>query len=327
MTDRMVGLTACSKSKRGEDEPDREFAARDLYDSWLFDGRTKALETHCDEWAIFSAEHGYVEPADQLTYYDKRITELDPEERRTLAEDIVEALPEADRLMILMGRDYAEPLKAALPDGVEVWDPLEGVCLFDQRSELKDLASQSEQARLLTDGGRDTAGDQQVPLCHKFGCPDLADVAVIRTASIKERPRAYCEDHIPTESPNTDWLGIRRWPAAEAFAVETVYAYRSGDILHLEHPDGSEAICGHFETGPKRYCLSIGVPDGCRLCGACCDAKAWAESVDEDVARRWIRGVREIATQFETVKRQAGSPKYRYPTPDAREMHQIAEGI
>lgn len=143
-----VGLVACSKSKRGEDDRERAFPARELYDSWLFDGRAEAVEAHCEEWAIFSAEHGYVEPDDQLTWYDKRITELSPEERRELAAEVVEELPEADELMILMGRDYAKPLKAELPDDVEVWDPLEGVGLFDQRGELRDLAAETTQATL-----------------------------------------------------------------------------------------------------------------------------------------------------------------------------------
>jgi len=143
-----VGLVACSKSKRGEGNPERAFPARELYDSWLFDGRAEAVEAHCEEWAIFSAEHGYVEPDDQLTWYDKRITELSPEERRELAAEVVEELPEADELMILMGRDYAKPLKAELPADIEVWDPLEGVGLFDQRGELRDLAAETTQATL-----------------------------------------------------------------------------------------------------------------------------------------------------------------------------------
>lgn len=143
-----VGLVACSKSKRGEDDPERAFPARELYDSWLFDGRVEAVEAHCEEWAIFSAKHGYVEPDDELTWYDKRITKLSSDERRDLAAEVVEQLPETDRLMILMGRDYAKPLKAALPEDIEVWDPLEGVGLFDQRGELRDLADETTQTTL-----------------------------------------------------------------------------------------------------------------------------------------------------------------------------------
>lgn len=148
------GLIACSKSKRGEDNPEREFRAEDLYDSWLFDGRVRAAKANCEAWAIFSAEHGFVRPNDQLTYYDKRITELTPEERRELAAGVIAELPQMDRLMILMGRDYATPLMAVLPDHIEVWDPLEGVQLFDQRGKLRDLAASTEQTTLADGSGK-----------------------------------------------------------------------------------------------------------------------------------------------------------------------------
>lgn len=190
----LVGLVGCSKSKRGEDEPEREFPARDLYDSWLFDGRVEAVTAHCDEWAIFSAEHGYVEPDDQLTWYDTRITDLDPEERRELAEDVVHELPETDRLMILMGRDYADPLKAALPKGVDVWDPLEGVVLFDQRGALRDLATASEQTKFVTDGGTPSGGTYQNPYEEKIAGKTEIDwqCAVAANDEFDEEDPEYC---------------------------------------------------------------------------------------------------------------------------------------
>lgn len=163
------GLIACSKGKQGEDNPDREFRAEDLYDTWLFDGRARAAKANCEAWAIFSAKHGYVDPDDRLTWYDKRITELTPEERRELAAEVVEELPETDCLMILMGRDYAEPLKVVLPDRIEVWDPLEGVRLFDQRGELRDLATSTEQMTLADGSGQYSTGTEQCfhPECDR----------------------------------------------------------------------------------------------------------------------------------------------------------------
>lgn len=144
----MVGLTACSKSKQGEHNPNREYPAQELYDSWLFDSRTAALETHCDVWGVFSAKHGYLAPDDEVSYYDLRIDELSETEKRELAREVVDEMPDGDRLMILMGRGYADPLIEALPDEVDVWDPLEGIGLFNQRSELKELAHESTQATL-----------------------------------------------------------------------------------------------------------------------------------------------------------------------------------
>ncbi|WP_230458932.1 DUF6884 domain-containing protein [Haloarcula sp. K1] len=140
MTDHVIGITACSKSKRGGPDSVEPFPARDLYDSWLFDGRVAALEANCDRWCIMSAKHGYVEPNDEIAWYDQEMSDLPEEEQRKRAEDVARNVTEADRVMILMGRNYAEPLKSALPDSIEVKDPLEGVGLFDQRKELDDLA-------------------------------------------------------------------------------------------------------------------------------------------------------------------------------------------
>lgn len=196
------GLVACSKSKCGGGELDREFPAEDLYDSWLFDGRVRAVKAHCSDWAIFSAKHGYVEPDDRLTWYDKRITELDPEDRRELAADVAADLPNVDRVMILMGRDYANPLKAALPDDIDVWDPLEGVALFDQRAELRDLASTTEQARLVTDGGRaacDTETDRFEPGWYVIAEPHQDPAKVV--AGPMDHDAAESRAHFET-APN-----------------------------------------------------------------------------------------------------------------------------
>lgn len=142
MTESIIGITACSKSKKGGPDSDETYPARELYDSWLFDGRVKALKAHCDRWCIFSAKHGYVEPDDELAWYDRQLSDLPEEEQRERAAAVARNVRDADRVMILMGRDYADPLKEALPNGIEVDDPLEGVGLFDQRSELADLADQ-----------------------------------------------------------------------------------------------------------------------------------------------------------------------------------------
>lgn len=172
MSDEVVfGVTACSKSKRGgpDDEVDIEtdlyeswsgveqttdstetYPARELYDSWLFDGRVKALEAHCDEWCIFSAKHGYVEPDEELAWYDVRLSELSSDEQRKRARDVAENITDADRVMILMGREYADVLKEVLPDGLPVWDPLEGVGLYDQGSELADLIEEGRPTTQVT---------------------------------------------------------------------------------------------------------------------------------------------------------------------------------
>jgi hypothetical protein len=136
----VVGITACSKSKKGSPESDKTYPAEELYDSWLFDGRVDALRANCDRWCIFSAKHGYVEPDDELAWYDCKLSELDDLTQLERANDVAENVTDADRVMILMGRTYANPLMDVLPDSITVDDPLEGVQLFDQRSALDELA-------------------------------------------------------------------------------------------------------------------------------------------------------------------------------------------
>lgn len=136
----IIGITACSKSKSVDSDFQGEIEAQHLYDSWLFDARRDALETNCDEWAIFSGKFGYVEPDEMLPWYDQQISELPEEQQWELAEDAAANVRHADKVLILMGRDYAEKLKDALDASVTIWDPLEGVQLFDQRGKLKELA-------------------------------------------------------------------------------------------------------------------------------------------------------------------------------------------
>jgi len=126
--DPTFGLIACSKTKRGKSEQDRKFKANRLYDSWLFNRRMNAVKEHCEEWAVMSAKHGLLMPDDKVSWYDKEISELSTDEKEQLVSDVVDSLPnDIDGLMILMGREYADPLKEKLPDDIEVWDPLEGM--------------------------------------------------------------------------------------------------------------------------------------------------------------------------------------------------------
>lgn len=149
----VIGVTACSKSKiGGPDEDIGEVEAQDLYDSWLFDGRVEALKANCDAWYIFSGKYGFLEPDDPVKWYNQRLDNLPIEEQRELAEDVAEnvAAKGADTVLILMGRTYADRLMEALDDDIKVWDPLEGVQLFDQRGELDALAASGEKGGQTT---------------------------------------------------------------------------------------------------------------------------------------------------------------------------------
>ncbi len=143
------GIIACSKSKNGENNKDRQFRAENLYDSWLFNGRVSAVKNHCDEWCIMSAKHGHLAPSDKVSWYDLAIDSLPYEDRLDRANDVVDNIPpETEEVMVLMGRTYFEPLEEVLPESIDIWDPLEGVQLFDQRSKLKELADERNQQTL-----------------------------------------------------------------------------------------------------------------------------------------------------------------------------------
>lgn len=149
----VIGITACSKSKIGGPDADiGKVEAQNLYDSWLFDGRVEALKANTDEWCIFSGKYGFLEPDDLVEWYNQRLDDLPVEEQRELAEDVAEnvAAKGAEKVLILMGRTYANRLMEALDDDIEVWDPLEGVQLFDQRGELDELAKSGDKGGQTT---------------------------------------------------------------------------------------------------------------------------------------------------------------------------------
>lgn len=149
----VIGITACSKSKIGGPDADiGKVEAQDLYDSWLFDGRVEALKANADEWCIFSGKYGFLEPDDHVEWYNQRLDDHPIEKQRELAEDVAEnvAAKGADTVLILMGRTYADRLLEALDNDIDVWDPLEGVQLFDQRSELDALAQSGSDSTQTT---------------------------------------------------------------------------------------------------------------------------------------------------------------------------------
>lgn len=151
--ERIIGITACSKSKKGgEDSPIKQMQAQDRYDSWLFDSRVEALEAHCDDWIIFSGKFGCLEPDDLIEWYDQELGNQPEEKQQELANDVACYVEEAGatKVLILMGRDYAEPLKTALSEDIEIWDPLEGVELFDQQGKLKELAEKGRDTTQTT---------------------------------------------------------------------------------------------------------------------------------------------------------------------------------
>lgn len=128
-------------------------------------------------WGILSAEHGLVRPEDWLEPYDTYIGNVDSE---AWAEEVLDVLlDDLDRLddptvTIFAGSKYVDPL---VPDleakGYEVLDPLRGLMPGERMSELDEMAAETEQTKLVTDGGvEDDSGTPHSVLvdCKKDGC-------------------------------------------------------------------------------------------------------------------------------------------------------------
>jgi hypothetical protein len=82
-----IGLIGCVKSKRTS-----RARAKDLYTSPLFLGRRRFVESTCDRWFILSAEHGLVNPEEDLDPYDKTLTKASVSERRAWSRNVFASL-------------------------------------------------------------------------------------------------------------------------------------------------------------------------------------------------------------------------------------------
>jgi hypothetical protein len=105
-------LVGCGAAKR-----DERSAARDLYTSTYFAKKRAYAETVGDEWAILSAEHGLVEPTEELDPYETHIDDLDADALDRLAHKIGMELihwlgvtEPGDEIVVLAGRSYVDPL-------------------------------------------------------------------------------------------------------------------------------------------------------------------------------------------------------------------------
>lgn len=104
---RRIGLVGCVAKKLPH--PAR---ARDLFISQLFAGRVSHVAAHCDEWLILSAEHGLIEPDQELAPYDEALKSLPAAERRAWSDRVLRQLRErlgsleGLRFEVHAGREY-----------------------------------------------------------------------------------------------------------------------------------------------------------------------------------------------------------------------------
>ena len=109
-------VQSCSASKN---EPAETVPALQLYSGYFFKIIKKAMRdgvyTDSIDLRILSAEHGIVEPNQEIGFYDRR---MDSERAERLAPQISEQLSGTienghDKLLINVGREYREALQKA----------------------------------------------------------------------------------------------------------------------------------------------------------------------------------------------------------------------
>jgi len=165
-------IVGCGSAKRSRN---CRYEARELYTSTYFEKKREYAETVGDQWAILSAEHGLIAPTEQIKPYETSIDDLDDRALDELAHEVGMDLidwihyvqtqgVEVDRVVVLAGKRYLEPLREreTFDAGPEVAYPLQQKDLGgigEQMSWLNERsnAADTQQQRLITDGGRETA--------------------------------------------------------------------------------------------------------------------------------------------------------------------------
>ena len=136
---RPLYLVACSAAKLAHRAP-----AADLYTSDLFAAARDYAEAHAQlhgsRWAVLSARHGLLDPAQRIDPYDLKLASLTPLSRSRWALLVVLKLEEleADRrpIVVLAGKDYADPLRYQRP-GWAWEEPLRGWRIGERRRWLR----------------------------------------------------------------------------------------------------------------------------------------------------------------------------------------------
>jgi hypothetical protein len=115
-----LALVGCGSAKRDEAAP-----AKDLYTSTYFARKWAVAETY-DRQRVYSAKHGLVQPMLTLEPYDATLRADDDayigdDAVDRLAADVAAGVRRAlagdvDDVVVLAGRDYADPLRDALDD-------------------------------------------------------------------------------------------------------------------------------------------------------------------------------------------------------------------
>ncbi|WP_417722856.1 DUF6884 domain-containing protein [Salipiger sp.] len=122
-----VALVSCVKTKSNHTLP-----AKDLYISDWFKKARALVERSGTEWFILSAEHGLLDPDDEIQPYERTLKTMGVAERRAwaarVAAQMETKLPGADEIIVLAGMDYRAYLMPYLRSRfASVVIPMEGL--------------------------------------------------------------------------------------------------------------------------------------------------------------------------------------------------------
>jgi len=134
---RYVFLVACVAHKANAPRP-----ARNLYISPWFRMAATLAERNSNAWFILSAKHGLLPPDKVIPPYNKTLSLMTRQERRTWAEQVLQnlgiVLKNADVVVFLAGLMYRYDLVRTLRErGHTVQVPMEGLRIGEQLAWLK----------------------------------------------------------------------------------------------------------------------------------------------------------------------------------------------
>lgn len=126
-------LVGCSASKQHRPAP-----ARELYTGSLFRAARGYAEASGQPWAIVSAEYGLVHPGTVIAPYEKRLGRKESRDWAVRVASDVVSIFAPETVVLLAGRDYADPLEAEFRwRGVKVKTLLGGLMLGERLAWLK----------------------------------------------------------------------------------------------------------------------------------------------------------------------------------------------
>jgi hypothetical protein len=192
-----VLLLGCVKTKKT-----RPGAAKDVYDSPLWERRRRFAEASGRPWVILSAEHGVLDPDETIVPYDRYLTEQPHQYRMRWAHQVVQQLRE--RFGDLSGmafelhasRSYGDPIEPLLrAAGATLLRPLAGLPQGRQLRWYDHDVSDQHSRRLAT-----ASPPRSEPLQH--GAAIRADVSRRLTAAFV---RGELDLRARPDAPSPGW--------------------------------------------------------------------------------------------------------------------------